>query len=444
MKFSLLLFFALLTVGSVSGQHWTQFRGQDQTGIIEGFKIPTEWNLEDNLKWTIPSPAMGWSSPIVWGDQIFITGSSLLTEEMEKRNRGGGEYRTPLGIHVKLEVICLDKETGAIKWRKTAYEGPSKVATHGGSPYSTETPVTDGVHVYAYFGTMGLHAFTLDGELVWQKDLGVFEMDGEWGTGTSPMIHEGVLFMQVDNLDFSSLIALEALTGKEKWKVNRDEGPNRGTPMIWRNRLRSELVTQGAIARSYNPENGELYWQINMEGGRSSSTAVGDQDRLIIANEKRGAGGFMFSIRAGASGDISLAEGQTSNDGVEWKNPNGGIAMSSPLIYEGCVYAFERRTGMVSCYDAKTGDVNYYRKHLKKAREFWSTPWAYEGHIYCIDGNGITHVLESGPILNEVRLNELDDKIWAMPAFTPGSLILRGAENLYSIESKDSDSLLSN
>ena len=223
MKLSLLLFFALLTVGSVSGQHWTQFRGQDQTGIIEGFKIPTEWNLEDNLKWTIPSPAMGWSSPIVWGDQIFITGSSLLTEEMEKRNRGGGEYRTPLGIHVKLEVICLDKETGAIKWRKTAYEGPSKVATHGGSPYSTETPVTDGVHVYAYFGTMGLHAFTLDGELVWQKDLGVFEMDGEWGTGTSPMIHEGVLFMQVDNLDFSSLIALEALTGKEKWKVPRTQ-----------------------------------------------------------------------------------------------------------------------------------------------------------------------------------------------------------------------------
>jgi outer membrane protein assembly factor BamB len=414
MKNFLPLLIALLITGAVSGQNWTQFRGQDQTGIIEGIEIPTEWSLEDNLKWSVPNPALGWSSPIVWGDRIFITGSSLSNEEMEMRGKGGGQYRTPVGIYVKLEVICLDKETGAIEWRKTAYEGPSKVATHGGSPYSAETPVTDGVHVYAYFGTMGLYAFTFEGELAWKKNLGVFEMDEEWGTG------------------------------KEKWKVNRDEGPNRGTPMIWRNRIRTELVTQGAIARSYNPENGELYWQINMEGGRSSSTAVGDSDRLIIANEKRAAGGFMFSIRAGASGDISLAEGQTSNDGVEWKNPNAGIAMSSPLIYQGKVYAFERRTGMVSCYDAQTGDVYYYKKHVPKAREFWSSPWAYEGNIYCIDGKGITHVLDSGTEFIEIRQNELDDQIWAMPAITPGSIIMRGLENIYSIEAKDSGSLLSN
>ncbi len=192
------------------------------------------------------------------------------------------------------------------------------------------------------------------------------------------MVHEGVLFMQIDNEDFSALLALEGKTGNELWRVNREEASNRSTPIIWRNKVRTELITQGAITRSYNPQTGELYWQLSLEGGRSSSTPVGDADRLIVANEKRAAGGFMFSVRAGASGDISLAEGQTSNDGVEWKNPNGGIAMSSPLLYQGKVYAFERRTGMVSCYDAATGDVHYYKKPVKRAREFWSSPWAYE------------------------------------------------------------------
>lgn len=432
----LLVFLGSLIV--THAENWPQFRGGDQTGIISGFDIPTEWDLENNVKWKIPTPGLGWSSPIVWDDKIFLTVSSLEKEEMEKRARGGGQYRTPHGISVKLEIVCLDKETGIVLWRKTSYQGPSNVATHGGSPYSAETPATDGELVYVFFGTMGLFAYTFDGELAWKKDLGIYEMDGEWGTATSPIVHEGILYMQVDSADFSNLIAFEAISGKEIWKLNRNEGPNRSTPIIWRNKLRDELVTQGAITRSYNPRTGDLYWQISMEGGRSSSTPVGDEDRLIIANEKRAAGGFMFSIRAGASGDISLAEGQTSNDGVEWKNPNGNIAMSSPLLYEGNVYAFERRTGMVNCYDAATGDVHYYRKHLRKAREFWSSPWAYNGHIYCIDGKGITHVLESGPILKEVRLNDLEDQIWATPAITPNSLIIRGANFLYSIENNAS------
>ena len=438
----LFLFLCLGLFQQSNAQNWPQFRGQDQTGVISGIEIPTEWDLENNVKWKVPVPGMGWSSPIIWGDRIFITGSSLSKEEMAHRNAGGGQYRTSTGNYVKLEVICMDKESGNVLWRSTAYEGLSKVATHGGSPYSAETPATDGEHIYAYFGTMGLYAFSLDGELAWKKDLGVYEMDGEWGTATSPIVHEGLVFMQVDNEDFSTLIAFKGKSGKEMWRVNREEVSNRSTPIIWRNKVRTELITQGAITRSYNPQTGDLYWQLYLEGGRSSSMPVGVADRLIVANEKRAAGGFMFSVRAGASGDISLAEGQTSNDGIEWKNPNGGIAMSSPLMYQGCVYAFERRTGMVSCYNAENGEVYYYRKHLRKAREFWSSPWAYDGHVYCIDGKGITHVLESGPLLNEVRLNDLDDKIWASPAFTPGSIIIRGAENMYSIESKGPAPLL--
>lgn len=445
MKYCLQLLAVVIAASGFGSDNWPQFRGLDQTGVIEGFEIPTTWSADQNMQWTVPNPALGWSSPIVWGDRVFITGSTLSKSEMANRKKGGGQYRTHAGSEVKLEVICLDKKNGAILWRSTAYEGLSKVATHGGSPYSAETPATDGERVYAYFGTMGLHAFTLDGELAWGKDLGVYEMDGEWGTATSPIVYEGYLYMQIDNEDFSTLLALEGKTGKEIWRVNRNEASNRSTPMIWRNKVRTELITQGSITRSYHPLTGDLFWQLYLEGGRSSSTPVGDDHRLIVANEKRAAGGFMFSIRAGASGDISLAEGQTANHGVEWKNPNGGIAMSSPLMYQGNVYAFERRTGMVSCYDAETGVVRYYRKHLRKAREFWSSPWGYDGHVYCIDGKGITHVLEAGPNFNEVRQNELDDQIWATPAFTERSIIIRGAENIYSIKNAGRDGpLLSN
>ena len=437
MKKVILLLFVIY-LGKLEAQNWNQFRGPDQTGIIDGFEIPTEWNADVNLKWRVPNPGKGWSSPIVWGDKIFITASRPKGSEGELNRLAYDASRLSRDNEFLLDVVCFDKNSGDILWRKTAYDGRPNITTHSGSPYATETPVTNGKLVFAHFGTMGLHAFDFEGNLVWKRDLGVYEMDGDWGTGTSPMLYEGMLYMQIDNVDFSALIALEATTGKEVWRVNREEGPNRSTPMIWRNRICTELVTQGSIVRSYDPKNGNLLWQLHMEGGRSSSTPVGDMNRLIVANEKRGAGGFMFSIRAGASGDISLVAGQISNDGVAWKNPNGGIAMSSPLLYQGKVYAFERRTGMVSCYNAENGDVFYYRKHVPAARQFWSSPWAYEGHIYCIDGNGITHVLDSGLEFKEVRQNVLDDKIWAIPAMTPGSIILRGAGYLYSIEGNDS------
>ncbi|MCZ6673228.1 MAG: PQQ-binding-like beta-propeller repeat protein [Verrucomicrobia bacterium] len=437
----------ILAAGLVQlqGQNWPQFRGPDKSGVIAGFEIPTEWDAELNMKWKVPNPGKGWSSPIVWGDKIFLTASQLKGSEDTPQKVGGNLDRISLENEFVLDVVCFDKNNGEMLWRKTAYEGHPNVRTHGGSPYAAETPVTDGKRVYAHFGTMGLYAYDMDGQLAWKKDLGVYEMDGDWGTGTSPMMHEGILYMQIDNEDFSALIAIDGETGKELWFVSRDEASNRSTPMIWRNRIRTELVTQGAIVRSYNPQNGELLWQMNMQGGRSCSTPVGDSERLIVANEKRNAGGFMYSIKAGASGDISLAEGETSNHAIEWVNPNGGIAMSSPLMYQGKVYAFERRTGLVSCYDARNGDVFYYRKHLRKAREFWSSPWGYNGEVFCIDGKGITHVLDAGPDFHEVRQNVLDDQIWATPAFTPGSIVIRGAEYLYSIENGSRDtSQLSN
>lgn len=433
------LFLSLTAIFSTAhANHWPQLRGPDQTGVITGYPMPTEWDDGHNIKWKVPSPGMGWSSPVVWGDRIFISSSRFKGSADGPSQTGPQNDRLTLDNEYTLELLCMDKRDGRILWRQTTFEGHPNVHTHSGNPYAAETPVTDGEHVIVYYGTMGLHAFTLEGEPAWKRDFGIYEMDSMWGTGSSPMIHEGTVYLQIDNEDFALLVALDSKTGEELWRVNREEKSNWSSPIIWKNHLRSELITQGSIVRSYNPSNGELYWQMSMQGGRNSSLPVGDNDRLIIGNEKRDAGGFLFSVRAGASGDISLAEGQASNQGVEWVNPNGGIAMSSPLLYQNCVYAFERRTGMVSCYDAKTGDVHYYRKHLKKAREFWSSPWAYNGEVYCIDGKGITHVLKVGPLFNEVRQNVLDDQIWATPAITEDSIIIRGIEYIYAVEGKGS------
>lgn len=433
-NFLVFFFSAGLCLLPLQADTWPHFRGSDQSGVITGMEIPTHWSADENIVWKVPSPGKGWSSPVVWGDRIFFTTSELKGSAGDLKTMGPQYDRLTRDNEFILSTVCMDKNNGQILWKRVCWDGHPNITTHSGSPYAAETPATDGERVYAHFGTMGLYAFDFDGNRVWKNDFGIYEMDGDWGTGTSPILHDGMLIMQIDNVNFSSLIALEAKTGKEIWRVNREEGPNRSTPYIWRNRLRTELVTQGAITRSYDPKSGDLLWQFHMQGGRNSSTPVGDQDRLILANEKRSAGGNMYSIKAGASGDISLAEGETSNHGVEWANPNGGIAMSSPLLYKDKVYAFERRTGMVSCYDALTGDVHYYRKHVPKAREFWSSPWAYEDEVYCIDGKGITHVLDSGTAFREVRQNVIDDTIWTIPAFTPGSAIIRGAEYIYSIK----------
>jgi len=414
---------ALLLASLAAGaEDWPQFRGPGSNSLTDATGLPSEWDRDTNIAWRAPVPGRGWSSPIVWGDKVFVT---TAVQERAPTTSDRGLYRW--------EVHCFDLESGRTLWTRVAHRGEPRIATHQGNTYASETPVTDGRRVYAYFGMTGLFAYDFDGNLAWKKDLGAYPTEEDLGTASSPIIHGDRLFLQIDSIQDSFLVALDTETGDEVWRVNRDESSNWSSPIIWENQLRTELVANGRRVRSYDPATGDLLWEMSIGGGRCSSSPTGDDERLYFGSEARpDGGGFLFAVRAGASGDITPRDGEMKSAGVLWTQENAGPPMASPLAYRGLVYVLKRRTGIVTAYDAKSGQ-EIYKKRLKGAPGFWASPWAYDGKVFCLDATGTAHVLRAGPDFEVLGTNPLDEESWASPALTGGGLVLRGVNHLYGI-----------
>jgi len=284
-----------------------------------------------------------------------------------------------------------------------------------------------------------------------------------WGTGSSPALADGRLFVQCDNEEKSFIAALDAKTGKEIWREPRDERSTWATPYVWKNKQRTELVTAGSKkVRSYEPATGKLLWELGGVGGQSNATPIGDDERLYVGTGGRGGGmggpggpagggppggggrpgggmgmgggGTLFAVNAGASGDITLKDGETSNAGVVWSAPRAGPSMASPLLYQGYVYIVEQRGGQISCLDAKSGKAAYSRERIGNARGFTSSPWAANGKIFCLDDSGQTFVIQSGPEFKLLGQNPLNEMCWSSPAVAGGALYLRTVDHLYCIK----------
>lgn len=490
------------------GEDWPSFRGSGGTGLTTETKLPTTWSAEERIAWTAKVPGRGWSSPIVLKDRIYLTAAA---SEQDGQARPGGGFGGPGGrpggggppgggrpggggppgggrpggggpggfgakppdVPYKFEVYCLDLATGKVIWKQLAQESKPRIATHGSNTYASETPVTDGERIYAYFGMTGLFCYDLDGKLLWQKDLGAFPMQMGWGTSSSPVAEGGRVFVQVDNEQKSFLTALDGKTGNELWRVERPERSSWASPVLWKNKVRTELVTVGGQkARSYDPASGKVLWELSLGGGRCSASPVGDEDQMYVGVGGRGGfgggppggggrpggppggggrpggggqpgggppeggfggGGSLFAVKAGASGDITPKAGASSSEGVAWVQPKGGPPMASPLVYQGHIYVLEQNGGMVSCYDAKTGKPLYQKERIPRARTFWASPWAYDGKVFCLDDSGVTHVLRAGPEFKVLGTNNLTDTTWATPALSSGTLIVRGVNGVYGI-----------
>jgi outer membrane protein assembly factor BamB len=427
-------FAAFIIFSSFKTGNWPQFRGPESNQLTTEKTLPLEWNDEKNLLWKIELPGRGWSCPIVWGNKVFVTNAVLDYPSILPPTEAGRRFENPDSAVYYFEVICLDIDSGKEIWKKTAYKGLPRYKTHRDNNYAPETMVTDGQHVYAYFGMTGVYCFDMDGKLIWEKDLGNYPMQSNWGTSTSPLLYNGVLYMQIDNEEKSFLAALDSKTGAEKWRVARDEKSNWGTPVIWKNSIRTELVLQGLKTRSYNPENGKLLWEIDMGGGRNITSPTADGDMIFVGNEKRSnGGGTLFGIKAGASGDISLKENESSNNWVVWSIPESGIAMASPLVYEGLLYMVDRNRGQILCIEAATGNVVYPGTKITGAKAFWASPWAFDGKIYCLEEKGTTHVIQAGREFKELGKNKLDDIFWSSTAIAKGSYIFRGEKGIYCV-----------
>lgn len=429
MKFltqSLLLIAAThVTLPVAFGDEWAQFRGPNGNGISAGKQLPITWAPDANVKWETPIPGEGWASPVVTQGKVIV--STAVSE--------GG--KDPNSVH-QWQVICLDEKTGKVLWTKTAKTAKPSIKTHRDNTYASETPVTDGERVVAYFGMTGLYCYDLDGNELWSKDLGSYQMRNDWGTSSSPVIARGMVFLQVDSEENSFVVALDVKTGEERWRQTRDEPSNWGSPVLWQNSQRTELITAGRVIRSYNPDNGELLWELNFGKSGINSSPAGNGDLLLVGHVGREGGG-MYAIKAGASGDISLRDGELKNAFVAWSSDEEGPSRSSPLLYQDYVYLLGGRGGIVTCLDAKTGET-VFKERIPGAGAFWASPWAYEGKVFCPDSDGNTFVLEPGRELKVLSTNKLPaeqgNRFWASSAIANGTVFIRSTNSLYAIGSE--------
>jgi len=420
------------TASAEENANWTRFRGP-RSGVSDAKGLPIEWDTKKNVAWSVTVPGRGWSSPIVYGDRIFLT-SVTREGEFEAPKPGlyfGGERKkAPDAVHHWM-VYCFDLKAGNKLWEREAASGKPATGVHSKNSYASETPVTDGKHIYAYFGNQGLYCLDMDGKPVWSKQWEQVKTKLSWGTAASPAVYKDRLFIVNDNEDHSFLACFRTNDGKQLWEVEREEKSNWSTPFIWENDQRVEIVTAGTNrVRSYDLD-GKLLWEISGMSAVTIPTPFAARGLLYVGS------GFvmdkhkpLYVVRPGASGDISLKEGQTSNKFIVWTkhiapyNP-------SPLVYGDYVYVVYDM-GLISCYDAKMGKPEYEKERIPG--QYTVSPWAYDGKVFCLNEQGETMVVEAGPKFKILGKNKLNEMCLASPAIVGKSLLIRTMTKLYKIE----------
>jgi outer membrane protein assembly factor BamB len=359
-------------------------------------------------------------------NQVFVT-SVIPSVEQEKPRTGiyldGRRVNPPPGEH-RWMVYCLDFTTGKILWEREVHRGAPKSARHLKNSFASETPVTDGERVYAYFGNVGVFAFDMNGTLVWSEPFGPFPMRTGWGTASSPVIHAGRLYILCDNDEQSFLVAFDAKTGKQIWRVPRDEKSSWATPHIWEHDGKTEIVTNASgRIRSYDLD-GTLLWEL---GGASSIAIPTPLSRF-----------GMVYISSGYVQDSNRPVYAVAPGGkIVWSLPQGGPYNTSPLIYGDHYYTLFDR-GFFTCHDARTGKEIYGKVRIDPtAGAFTASPWAYNGKIFALSEEGVTFVIQAGPEYRLLGTNSLDEMTLATPAIADGSLFIRTASKLYRISEKE-------
>ena len=438
--------YGVVTVGHAQ-TNWPQFRGDVAGVITDGSTLPESWGPDENVAWRVDIPGRSWSSPIVWGEHVFLLtvmpasgGSGELqpvqpTENYRARSLGGamtgGDIVQP-GDTLEWVLYDVDFETGETRWSQTLHSSVPSMPTHQKSTFASETPVTDGERVYVYLADIGLFAFDFQGNEEWSVPLD-WVPRRDWGAASSPILHDGRIYIVNDSESQSYVAAYEASTGNEIWRTDRDEATNWSTPFVWENDVRTELVTTGRDGvRSYSME-GDVLWELHGMSSLVIPTPFAAHDLLFInsgyiADSHRP----VYAVRAGAAGDISLGEGSTSNDYVVWSHPQLGSYNPSSLVYGDYHYTLLDR-GILMVYDARTGVEVYPRKRVTAGTLFTASPWAYNGKIFALSEDGDTFVIKAGDEFELIGKNSLNEMTMATPAIARGSIFLRTASKLYRI-----------
>ena len=457
----------LLVCFTVQAQQtaWPQFRGPESNPVGTHARLAERWSKTENVEWSQEIPGRGWSSPIVTGDRVYLT--TVTTDGKSKPPQTGTEYSneyvaelqkqglpmpevikrvTERDIELPNEVMlhyllyCLNLKSGKVEWSKEFYKGRPPGGRHRKNSFASESPVTDGRHVYVYIANLGLWAFDMKGKQAWTTPLEANPMYLDFGTGSSPALARNLLVIVSDNEKQQYVAAFDKQTGKQVWRTNRDLGGKGqpvlrsgwATPFVWRHALRSEIVTIGpGEAVSYDLAGKEL-WRLSGMALNPIPTPFA-YDGLLYINGGRGRP--LFAVKPGAAGDISLGKDQTANEYVVWSQARAGTYLPSALAYEGAVYTLTE-TGILTRFDAKTGKQTYKTRIDPAATAFTTSPWASNGKLFCLSEEGQTFVVGTGEEFKLSHVNDLDDMAQASPALVGDRLLIRTEHRLYSFRQK--------
>jgi outer membrane protein assembly factor BamB len=438
---SLVLLVLFLSSTTINAQNWPSFRGPNASGVAEGTNPPITWDLEksQNVLWKTNIPGLSHSSPIVWGNNVFvITAISSDAKSTFKAKDRGIDLATDDVRHTWM-IFALDKRNGRVIWSEKAYEGVPRAKRHVKATQANSTPVTDGRYVVALFGSEGLACYDLKGKLQWKQDLGVLnpglwdDKESSWGHASSPIIYRDLVFVQADGHKQSFLAAFNLKDGKQAWRVERNEITSWTTPAIYQGKDRVELIVNGGrYIRGYDPLTGKELWRFADNDTQVKMQAPQIAHDLIYITGGYPPGRTMYAFRPGAAGDISLKSGEDKNAFLAWTNTKGSPYTPTPIIYGDLLYVLSDN-GVLNAYDAKTGQ-NIYQQRLPTS--FSASPVAADGKLYLSSEDGDVFVVKAGRQYELISRNTMNQPLMATPALTDGMLILRGENTIYALSER--------
>jgi outer membrane protein assembly factor BamB len=426
----------LISAGWIFAEDWPGWRG-DGRGISPEKNLPLKWSETEGVKWKTPIPGAGHSSPIVWGNRVFVTTAVAEDPNVETFKGGvymGGNRNKPDESEYAYRVICLDDDQGNVLWSKAVARQSPKTRRHTKNTYASETPVTDGRYVFASFGSAGLYCIDFEGNVIWQRDLGLMRRRAGWGTSSSPVLFRNTVIVNCDSDDESYIAAFDKTTGDPVWRTERDEGASWGTPFLFEAGGRTTVVTNATRnMRGYDAATGKLQWECAGGSMITVPSPVAAQGLVFLSSghnllPRRP----IVAVRAEASGDITPARGQSLSDGVAWSNRSDGAYVTSPIAIDEYLYV-PLDKGTLTCYEARTGKAVYEKQKLGARNTITASPIAGDGKIYVQTEDGECYVVKPGPEFEILAVNKLDEVFCASPAVSAGRIFLRGRKHLYCI-----------
>ena len=434
-------FFLLTPLFAADSGDWPSFRGLNASGVVDGQNLPDQWDGEKdvNIRWKTAIPGLAHSSPIIWGNRLFVTTALTSKDEADFKHGlyGAGDASEDQSSH-KFDLYCLDKATGKVLWRQTAHEGVPISKRHIKATYANESPATNGKVVVAFFGSHGLHAYDMEGKSLWHKDVGDLNAGAynaptmEWGTASSPIIYKNMAIIQCDNHDESFILAADLETGETLWRTTRDELPSWSSPTVYEGKTRAELITNSPnFIRGYDPANGKELWRLGGSSQITTPTPIFSDELIVVASGRRPEKPI-FVLRPGASGEITLKEEETSNAHVVWRKEGVGPYMPTPIIYGKYLYSLNNN-GVLDCYELESGKDVYRERIPHVGGGFSASPIGADGKLYLPAEDGQIFVIKAGPEFALLTTNALGERIMATPALSEGVMYIRGERHLYAV-----------